>query len=516
MTKNEQTLYTFIIRILYKHSKYSRSYKDTDPQNKFLTAEEILTHLNEDAKKEPALNACFKQYPNLSPSDLDQFLSTVKNLEYPKEINPTYFSCKDENSEGKTIHVSDAFGLTVRYAIPKKKAVSAPKNFESNDFLVLIGMVLTKTENGSFKISDLEKSIRKLAGEHTPGRQSITKIAKKLCRDENVKRLGFCIEYDTEEGTRTNKELTFSIYKIFDPFEASMLADMLKTYPYYSAEFANRLIEKLQFFDENGVYTFSTDKKNALYQPTPNIPTLIDTSIRGSFRLEEKECDQFLHHIEQLKHILRLKCKAIMTYGQRVLDPDKERGQILTVRERTVIHPHELVWANGYYYFVATPETEEGICEKHAHNYRVDRIIKLEELEEEKAKPIYDEQKDFSNGQGANFSPVAYRGTHNMMMRGDIYNIKLKCKKPLLSHVLDCFGTNTKIKKLHGKDEDWFEASFRSTLGGVAYGVTQYMDECIVLEPEELRNMVFKNLATGLANYADAGLLPDDLKAYYS
>ena len=26
------------------------------------------------------------------------------------------------------------------------------------------------------------------------------------------------------------------------------------------------------------------------------------------FPAEEKECDQFLHHIEQLKHILRLAC----------------------------------------------------------------------------------------------------------------------------------------------------------------------------------------------------------------
>lgn len=514
MTKNEQTLYTYIIRILHKHSRYSRFVDLESPQNKFLTAEEILAFLKEDAKSEPALASCLKQYSALCPYDLDQFLSTVKDLEYPKEINPAYFSCNEESSEGKTIIQATPIGQPFQYAIPKKRTISGPKNYESNDFLVLLGIVLTKTQNGSFKISDLKKTIQNLAGEHTPSTQTITRIAKKLCNDENVRKLGFYIDCDMDERTRVNEELTFSVNKIFDPFEASMLADMLKTYPYYSAEFANKLIEKLQFFDENGIYTFSTNKKDAKYLPTPNIPTLIDTSIRGSFRLEEKECDQFLHHIDQLKHILRLKCKAIMTYGQRILDPEKERGQILTEREKTVIHPHELVWANGYYYFVATPENEDGICEKHAHNYRVDRIIKLEELEDQKAKPIFDEQKDFSNGQGANFSPVAYRGTHNMMMRGDIYNIKLKCKKPLLSHVLDCFGTNTKIKKLHGKDKDWFEASFRSTLGGVAYGVTQYMDECIVLEPEELRNMVFKNLARGLANYEEAGLLSENFKKY--
>lgn len=514
MTKNEQTLYTYIIRILYNHSRYSRFVEPNSPQNRYLTAEEILALLKETAQQEPSLKSCLQQFPNLLPYDLDQFLSTMKDLEYPKEINPKFFYCNEENSEGKTIIQVSAPGQPFRYAIPKKREISVPKNYESNDFLVLLGIVVTKTENGSFKISDLKKTIRELAGEHTPSTQTITRIAKKLCNDANVKKLGFYIECDMDERTRVNEELTFSVYKIFDPFEASMLADMLKTYPYYSAEFANRLIEKLQFFDENGTYTFSTNKKDALYQPSPNIPTLMDTSIRGSFRLESKECDQFLHHIEQLKHILRLKCKAIMTYGQRILDPEKEREQILAVRETTVIHPHELVWANGYYYFVATPENEDGVCEKHAHNYRIDRIIKLEELENERAKPIFDDQEDFSNGRGANFSPVAYRGTHNMMMRGDIYNIKLKCKKPLLSHVLDCFGTNTKIKKLHGKDEDWFEASFRSTLGGVAYGVTQYMDECIVLEPEELRNMVFKNIATGLANYADAGLLPEDLQAY--
>lgn len=40
------------------------------------------------------------------------------------------------------------------------------------------------------------------------------------------------------------------------------------------------------------------------------------------------------------------------------------------------------------------------------------------------------------------------------------------------------------------------------------------MDECIVLEPTEFRNMVFKNLAKGLANYEEAGLLSEDLKKY--
>lgn len=514
MTEQEQILYTYIIRTLHKHSKYSRFVDLYSPQNKFLTAEEILTILKSDAQSEPALLKYLNQHPTLSPNDLDQFLITVLDKEYPKEINPAYFHCNEENSEGKKIIEYHELNKPFQYALPKKKDISALKTYESNDFLILLGIVLTKTTEGSFTISDLKKTIENLAGEHTPSIQTITRIAKKLCTDENVKKLGFCIEYnDIEKRARKNEELYFSVFKIFEPFEASMLADMLKTYPYYSAEFANKLIEKLQFFDENGIYSFSTNKEHTLYHGTPNIPTLIDTSIRGSFRLEQKECDQFLCHINQLKEILKNKHKAIMTYGQRILDPEKERGQILTVREKTVIHPHELVWANGYYYFVATPEDEHGICEKHAHNYRVDRIIHLEELEE-RSKPIWDEKQDFSNGQGANFSPVAYRGTHNMMMRGDIYNIKLKCKKPLLSHVLDCFGTNTKIKKLHGKDKDWFEASFRSTLGGVAYGVTQYMDECIVLEPEELRNMVFQNIARGLSNYKEAGLLSKSLEKY--
>lgn len=507
MTTDERILYTFLIRVLHKHSCYSR-FADTDSAvNKFLSAEEIFAILKEDAKDQPALHDYLEEHPSLSPKDLDDFLASVCKLEYPKEVIQTYFNCNTENSEGKTIkYLLD--GQTFRYALPKKKEISTPKHYESNDFLVLMGLVRTKTKDGTFTISELEKTIQTIAGEHTPSKQSITRIVQKLSDDENVRKLGFCIEIHLDsEDKRKNAPLYISVCKIFDPFEASLLADMLKTYPYYSAEFANTLIKKLQFFEENGTYSFQNKEK---FIPTENIPVLIDTTIRGSFRLNEKECDQFLHHIVQLKDLIRNNQKAIMTYGQRIIDPDKDNAQTLAFRETTVIHPHEVVWANGYYYFVATPENEEGVCEKHAHNYRIDRIIKLEEIENSHAKPIYDEQKDFSNGQGANFSPVAYRGTHNMMVRGDIYNIKLKCKKPLLSHVLDCFGTNTKIKNLHGKDEDWFEASFRSTLGGVAYGVTQYMDECIVLEPKELRDMVFKNIATGLANYREAGLLPDD------
>ena len=429
MTDNERILYTFIIRALYKHSYYSRFAAEDSAVNKFLSAEEILAILKEDAKTQQALNNYFKEHPSLSPADLDQFLSTVKDKEYPKEINQTYFHCNEESSKGKTIQEYHPPGHPFQYAIPKKKEITSSKDYKSNDFLVLLGIVLTETKDDTFTISDLRNTLqKKFTEEHIPCTQTLTRIVKKLCHDENIKKLGFYINYDEDQRTRVNEELSFYFCKILAPFEASMLADMLKTYPYYSAEFANKLIKKLQFFDENGTYSFSTNN-NKLYHSTPNIPTLIDTSIRGSFRLNGKECDQFLHHIDQLKTLIRNKQKAIMTYGQRIIDPNKNNAQTLAVRETTVVHPHEVLWANGYYYFVATPENKEGFPEKHAHNYRIDRIIRLEAIEKSHAKPIYDEQKDFSNGQGANFSPVAYRGTHNMMVRGDIYNIKLKCKK---------------------------------------------------------------------------------------
>lgn len=512
LDNDNRILYTYIIRILYKKSRFSFN---SNTPNRYLTAEEILKTLKEMANATSSLEALqdyLDKHPTLSPDDLDTFLYSVQELEYPKQVNQKYFHCNPKNSEGKTIRLQKMEDGRIGYAIPKKSCNERSLQ-QSNDFLVLVGMMLTPTENQKFKISDLEKTIQNLAGEQTIGRQAITEIAKKLCEDKNIEKLGFHISYETTLEKR--RALIFSIQKIFSPTEASMLADMLRTYPYYSNTFANGLIEKLQFFDENGTYSFPDENQKPKGSNTTNIHAVVDGvhTRKGSFRLEEKECEQFLDHIRQLKQIIRNKHKAYMTYGQRVVNPEETQGQILTLREKTVVNPHEVVWANGYYYFVATPENEEHKCEKHAHNYRIDRIMKLEELEET-AKTIVDAEGDFSDTKGDCFSPVAYRGTHNMMMRGDIYNITLKCKKPLLSHVLDCFGTNTTIKKLHGKDEDWFEASFRSTLGGVAYGVTQYMDECIVIDPPELREMVFKNVARGLENYKEAGFLPPHLEKY--
>lgn len=409
MTEQERTLYTYIIRVLHRHSKYSRLVEISSPQNKFLSAEEILAILKEDAKTAPALQAYLDQKPALSPSDLDQFLSTVLDLEYPKAVNQNYFYCNEENSEGKTLKRCFSSDEVAQYAIPKKKEVSAYKNFESNDLLVLLGILLTKPHDEKVKISDLKKTIRELAGEHALSTQTITKIAKKLCLDENVEKLGFKINYNMDERTRPNEELTFTVKKLFDPFEASMLADMLKTFPYYSADIANRLIEKLQFFDEDGVYSFPDEEKSTIHKPTTYIPPLIDSSIRGSFRLNEEECEKFLEHITQLKKMIKKKHKILMTYGERVIDPNNDRAQILRVREeRTMIHPHELVWANGYYYFVATPEDANKKPEKYAHNYRVDRIIELIDLDddeeykdlpesEKRAEPIKDDAKHFSN-----------------------------------------------------------------------------------------------------------------------
>ena len=80
MTEQEQILYTYIIRTLHKHSKYSRFVDLYSPQNKFLTAEEILTILKSDAQSEPALLKYLNQHPTLSPNDLDQFLTRRSSL----------------------------------------------------------------------------------------------------------------------------------------------------------------------------------------------------------------------------------------------------------------------------------------------------------------------------------------------------------------------------------------------------------------------------------------------------
>lgn len=134
MTTDERILYTFLIRILHKHSCYSR-FADTDsPVNKFLSAKEIFAILKEDAKDQPALHDYLKAHPSLSPKDVDDFLASVCKLEYPKEVIQTYFNCNTENSEGKTIkYLLD--GNTLRYALPKRRKFPRQNTMKAMIFL---------------------------------------------------------------------------------------------------------------------------------------------------------------------------------------------------------------------------------------------------------------------------------------------------------------------------------------------------------------------------------------------
>ena len=83
MTKNEKILYTYIISILFHNSNFSYRVDISSPNNKFLSGKEIINMLHKEANSDQKLKDFLEKIPSLTSSNLDTFLSTVLELEYP-------------------------------------------------------------------------------------------------------------------------------------------------------------------------------------------------------------------------------------------------------------------------------------------------------------------------------------------------------------------------------------------------------------------------------------------------
>ena len=111
----------------------------------------------------------------------------------------------------------------------------------------------------------------------------------------------------------------------------------------------------------------------------------------------------------------------------------------MCIRDRDrvyVVSPYQMAAKEGKYYLICNYDYYDDIS-----NYRVDRISGIEMLDE-KAKPF--ESLEGSNGQPLNLEK--YMNEHIYMYSSDAVRVEMRIVKPMVSDMIDIFGTNITFK----------------------------------------------------------------------
>lgn len=165
-----------------------------------------------------------------------------------------------------------------------------------------------------------------------------------------------------------------------------------------------------------------------------------------------------------------------------------------------IISPYNTMWANGYYYLIAS-------FEKHPANIsalRMDRILDVNEIEEQRA-PVPEKYKYALVGRAENqeFSAQQIANKAVVMHTEVPQRIEFECKKYMLNNVVDGFGFEISLQEFRRDEQDWIKVHANASLGGAALWLTQHCADSVAIFPPELVDKVITNLNKGTQHYHD-------------
>jgi len=178
---------------------------------------------------------------------------------------------------------------------------------------------------------------------------------------------------------------------------------------------------------------------------------------------------QVFLNIEILDEAISQKRKVAFIY----LDYDLRKQLIPRREEKYVVSPYGMVCENEQYYLINIKDGFET-----PSLYRIDLMRDIELLD----APLAFSAKEAHLDSVKNVT-YAYVGQQE--------EIKLRCDRSILRHVLDRFGTGIRISD---NGDGTFTASFFASPNGVKYWALQYLEYVEVLEPETLRAAVKESI----------------------
>lgn len=149
----------------------------------------------------------------------------------------------------------------------------------------------------------------------------------------------------------------------------------------------------------------------------------------------------------------------------------------LKEKSTAILSPYYIVTSNAKYYLICHKDGNKDLG-----NRRIDRITKVEELDEKRTQ--IRELEKYSNG---NFSLPQYMKEHIYMFSGNSEYITAKVKKDSIGEVIDWYGKGYRV--LEDKGTDVIIKLYANT-NAVYYWAMQYGSVVEVLAPEKLRTRI--------------------------
>ncbi|MFV0255377.1 MAG: helix-turn-helix transcriptional regulator [Erysipelotrichaceae bacterium] len=177
-----------------------------------------------------------------------------------------------------------------------------------------------------------------------------------------------------------------------------------------------------------------------------------------------------------------------IAYQYNKFDLVNDQIQIKQItKNKKKVSPYEVVVNNGRYYLVANYNKYDNLI-----HLRIDRMSDVV-ISSELRYPLYEisefkEKRNIENN---------YLNKHSSMYTGEVVNCDFLVEDSLLSEVIETFGNNTKVFKEKNK----FKVRVRSDKGSLILFFKQFINEVVVLSPDELVNEIKNILEKSLANY---------------
>lgn len=328
--------------------------------------------------------------------------------------------------------------------------------------------------------------------------RQISRLLNSYCNKDIIfENMGIYGSKTPDSDDFDSKEKVFYASALFDNTQINLLRDSLTVFSYAETKETAKIIERLNQITD-------------IYNREEYDPFLVDAAkYPGSYYKNLREITKAFAKIKPVAKDTRLTSAELnMTNEEYEKTYLKKTNKIrfrycaynekkeLEIRlgkdgsEYRVVNPVKLMWSNGYYYLVVYNTDDDRKAE--LINYRVDRMIDVECLEEEAYLP-------------EKFSPSIYKKENPIMYtdRKKYPKIVIRCKRSLINNALDTFGFNIDIKPLPNGEEVEITLSNTSS-EGVKMWALEYGFGAEVIYPEEVRN----DLAESVKSLAEKYVKP--------
>lgn len=246
--------------------------------------------------------------------------------------------------------------------------------------------------------------------------------------------------------------------QIFEDEEIRILIDSVLTSCYIPEKQAADLVRKLSDMATSQLLTYLK-------------------SIHPVNEWNHQRTGSFFWNIQILQESIDEHKQAQFTYNT----VDLSGALIPKVRRPQIVHPYAILTANGQYYLIASPGTQNKLL-----HYRIDLMTDVQKRD----RPAFPVTRipGYENG----LRIPAYAKAHSIMYGGKPVPVRLRMKCDSARFIRDTFGNGAFMTD---QGNGYMEVSIMAAESNIRFFAHQFGPEyCEVISPEKLRRQVIEDL----------------------